>query len=52
MADIQQRTDMTKVDAQDILADRQYGWDFFLRAASWGIGVVAVLLVVLYAVFG
>ena len=52
MADIQQQNEMAKVEARDILADRQHGWDFFLQATSWGIGIVAVLLVVLYFLFG
>ncbi len=52
MAEEQQRSDMTRVEAMDILANRQHGWDFFLRAASWGIGAVIALLVALYFVFG
>ena len=52
MAETQRQNEMAKVEAQDILVERQHGWDFFLRATSWGIGIVAVLLVVVYLAFG
>ncbi|MFT8245115.1 aa3-type cytochrome c oxidase subunit IV [Roseomonas sp. BN140053] len=52
MAQSEQHIDMVPVDAKDILADRQSGWNSFMKAATWGIGIVVVLLVLLYLLAG
>ena len=52
MAEVQTQYEMVPVAAKDILAERQNGWDSFMRAAQWGIGAVVVLLVLLYLFFG
>ncbi|UFN47531.1 aa3-type cytochrome c oxidase subunit IV [Roseomonas sp. OT10] len=52
MAEVQTSYEMVPVAAKDILADRQHGWDTFMRATQWGIGAVVVLLVLIYLFFG
>ena len=52
MAEARQHIDMVPVRAEDILSERQAGWQAFTRAASWGIGVIVVILLLLYAFLG
>ncbi|RYI99355.1 MAG: preprotein translocase subunit SecE [Acetobacteraceae bacterium] len=34
-------------DTQEILADRQRGWEGFVQFATWGIGVTVLILLAL-----
>jgi hypothetical protein len=41
----QQHYEFTAVDAKDILAEREQGWQSFTRFATWGsVAVVVILL--------
>lgn len=51
MAD-QQSYEFVEVKAADILAERQRSWEAFTTASTWSIGVVVVLLVLLYLLWG
>jgi hypothetical protein len=44
--------DMATVTSQDILPERQQGWSAFTRATTWGVAIIAVLLVALKVLFG
>ncbi|HYZ34304.1 MAG TPA: preprotein translocase subunit SecE [Crenalkalicoccus sp.] len=50
MADQQEHYDFAAVEAQEILADRQRGWQWFTQMLIWGVVAVATVLVLL-AVF-
>ncbi|UPG74284.1 preprotein translocase subunit SecE [Roseomonas gilardii subsp. gilardii] len=52
MAEARQHIDMVPVRAEDILSERQAGWQAFTRAASWGIGAIVVILLLLYLFLG
>ncbi len=44
--------DMVEVKPEDIIGDRRAMYEAFLKAAVWGIGATAVLLVLLYLIWG
>ena len=50
MAEQQSSFEFSAVDSKDILADRQRGWEAFTRFATWSIGSIAVVLI-LMAIF-
>ncbi|WP_426956465.1 preprotein translocase subunit SecE [Muricoccus radiodurans] len=52
MAEAEQHIDYVAVDAKDILAERQNGWAMFTRSATWGIVLIALLLIALKVLFG
>ena len=52
MAEAQQQIDFVEVKSEDILAERVHGWDFFVKAATWGIGAIAVLLIFIWLIAG
>lgn len=43
----QQHYDFSAVEAKDILADRQRGWDGFVQFVTWGVIITALVLLVL-----
>ena len=51
MAD-QQTYEFIEVKAADILEERQRSWDGFTTASTWSIGIIAVLLILLYLLWG
>ena len=48
----QQTYEFVEVKASDILAERQAEWAGFTTFLTWSIGVIAVLLVLLYLIWG
>lgn len=52
MAETNHEIDFVEVKAEDILADRTRGWDLFTVATKWGIGIVIVLLLGIYMLWG
>ena len=43
-----QQYDFAATDNQEILADREKGWEGFVRFATWGVGItIAILLALL-----
>lgn len=52
MAEATQQIDFVPVKAEDILAERTRGWDMFVLATKWGIGIVIVILVGLWLFAG
>ncbi|MFC0408500.1 preprotein translocase subunit SecE [Roseomonas elaeocarpi] len=52
MAEPQHQIDMVAVGTDDILPERQNIWHRFTTAVTYGIGVVAVILIALYLVTG
>jgi len=52
MAEQSQHIEFAAVTAQDIVENRRAGWETFTRSATWGIGVIALTLVLLYLFVG
>ena len=52
MADHRDEFELATVTSQDILPERQEGWDMFTRATTWGIVIIAALLIALKVLFG
>jgi len=52
MVEPQHQIDMVAVDTADILPERQRIWHSFTKAATFGIGAVALVLIGLYVFFG
>ena len=52
MADHRDEFELATVTSKDILPERQAGWDMFTRAATWSVGIIAVLLIALKVLFG
>ena len=50
MAEQQTAFEFSAVDSKDLLAERQRGWESFTRFATWSIGLIAVVLI-LMAIF-
>lgn len=50
MAEQQASYQFETVTANDILAERQEGWDWFTRFTTWSVAAIVVLLV-LMAIF-
>jgi hypothetical protein len=48
----QQTYEFVEVKASDILAERQAEWAGFTTFLTWSIGVIVVLLVLLYLIWG
>ncbi len=44
--------EFVEVKAADILAERQRSWEGFTKASTWTIGIIVVLLVLLYLLWG
>ncbi|MBS7813187.1 aa3-type cytochrome c oxidase subunit IV [Roseococcus pinisoli] len=52
MAEQQMHIDMVEVKAEDIIANRRSMYESFLKASTWAVGAVIVLLVLIYLFFG
>ncbi|WP_376096837.1 preprotein translocase subunit SecE [Roseomonas sp. CCTCC AB2023176] len=52
MADHSDQYELATVTSQDILPERQAGWNTFTRTATWAIAIIAVLLIALKVLFG
>jgi hypothetical protein len=52
MAEAPQKIDFVEVKSEDILAEHTRGWDMFTKAATWGIGAIVVVLILLKLVTG
>jgi predicted nucleic acid-binding Zn ribbon protein len=52
VAEQQQTYEFVEVKASDILAERQAEWAGFTTFMTWSIGVIVVLLVLLYLIWG
>ena len=50
MAEQQTSYEFVEVKSEDILRDRQDGWEGFVRFTTWGI-ILTVLVLVLMAIF-
>jgi hypothetical protein len=48
----QQTYEFVEVKASDILAERQAEWAGFTTFMTWSVGVIVVLLVLLYLIWG
>ncbi|WP_230167793.1 preprotein translocase subunit SecE [Roseomonas sp. CECT 9278] len=48
----QQTYEFVEVKAGDILAERQAEWAGFTTFMTWAVGVIVVLLVLLYLIWG
>lgn len=47
MAEQQTHYEFSAVDAKDLLADRQQGWERFTRFVTWSIATTAIVLILL-----
>lgn len=48
----QQTYEFVEVKASDILAERQREWAGFTTFLTWSVGAIAVLLVLIYLIWG
>lgn len=52
MAELSHHVEFSEVTSADILENRRAGWEAFTRSATWGIGAIALSLVLLYVIWG
>jgi len=52
MAETNHEIDFVEVKSADIMAERTRGWDLFILATKWSAGIVVVLLLAIYLLWG